>query len=591
MAKRTKSRPMFPSTAWYSCGDTPRLPTRALVLEHCRHLIAEGRLERAGLSTPRPNTTTWWAFDAAWTTPDGARVRARMTLAADPGTGRDAVAYEIDSSSAVPGAITITAEADRPWDFTWPSPATMFLDRKWVWGPRPTEFGASNPAGSFLASGVDLMIADLNRLPWCTTVISHDPRPWEPPARQQPEPSLVRRLPSGLLGRIVEIRVHGPDAATADRFLARRGLSLEYGGATLIPSSTLRHDLSPSELVVPSQNLGVLQVGGQSALGDAAARVAAAPWRSTAAAWEAVVDLRDNWLMEEEAEPDASVLARVRARADTLAVRVAEAAQRGQQLQAEVAAAQTQRDQAVEAARAAEAELERVRQQYKSDTRVQLLTAARGELTACRAELDQSEALVDDQHRRIAWLRRQLTLQGEGVPAEPDIVDSWESPTTWDDLFEAVEQMSFVLLGETVPTATASLRCHTNERLWVHRSWEAFRALESYGRTKQTNGAAVIPHFAAYLRAPVAAVTIPASRYAPAESSSVTASDRFRQARTFPVPAAVCDRGRVLMQEHIRIGTGQPPAPRLHFYDDTSGATGKVHVGYLGKHLPSPATN
>ncbi|MEO3976976.1 hypothetical protein [Streptomyces sp. CAU 1734] len=507
-----------------------------------------------------------------------------MTLAADQSAGPDAAAYESDSSSAVPGAITITAEADRPWEFTWPSPAAMFLDRKWVWGPRPTEFGESNPAVSFLASGVDIMIADLNRQPWCITVISHDPRPWEPPARQQPEPSLVRRLPAGLLGRIVEIRLHGPDAVVADRFLARRGLSLEFGGATILSLSSLRHGLSQSELVVPSRSLSVLR--GRGTLGDVVTRVASSPWRSTAAAWEAVVDLRDNWVMADEA-----ALARVRARADTLAARVAEAAQRDQQLQVKVAAAQAQRDQAVETARAAETELERVRQEYERDTRVHLLTAARDELTTCRAELEQSEALVDDQHRQIVWLRRQLMLQGEGLPAEPDIVDSWESPTTWDELFEAVERMSFVLLGETVPTATASLRCHTNERLWVHRSWEAFRALESYGRTKQTSGADGIPHFAAYLRAPVAAVTIPASRYASAESNSVTTSDRFRQARTFPVPTAVCGRGQVLMQEHIRIGTGQPPAPRLHFYDDTSGVTGKVHVGYLGKHLPSPATN
>ncbi|WP_217231383.1 hypothetical protein [Streptomyces anulatus] len=591
MSKRTKSRPVLPPTVWYSCGDTPRLPTRALVLEHCRRLIAEGRLERAGLSSPRPNTTTWWAFDAAWTTSDGARVRARMTLAANPGGDRDAVAYESDSSLAVPGAITITAEADRPWDFTWPSPATMFLDRKWVWGPKPTEFGASNAAGSFHASGVDLMVADLDKLPWCITVISHDPRLWESPARQQPEPSLVRRLPAGLLGRIVEIRVHGPDVIAADRFLSRRGLSLERGGATLVPSPTVRHNLSPSELVLPSQRLGVLQLGGPGALGDAATRVAAAPWRSTAAAWEAVVDLRDNWLMEMEAEPDVSVLARVRARADMLAACVEEAAQRDRQAQKEIAAANAQRDQAVEAARAAGAELERLRRQYEHDARVQLLTAARGELTACRAELDQSEALVDDQHRRIAWLRKRLMVQDEDVAAEPDSGETLESPTTWDELFDAVDQMSFVLLGTDVPAAAASLRCHTHERLWVHRSWEALRALESYGRTKYANGASAVPHFAAYLRMPAADLTIPASRYAPTESSSVTASGRFRQARTFPVPAAVCDRGRVLMHEHIRIGTGQPPAPRLHFYDDTSGTTGKVRVGYLGKHLPSPATN
>ncbi|MFK0143251.1 hypothetical protein [Streptomyces murinus] len=558
--------------------------------EHCKRLIAEGRMDRAGLSVPPPGSAIWWAFDATWTTSDGARVRARMTLAPQLDAGRDAVAYEFDSSVAVPGVITIVAEADRPWDFTWPSPATMFLDRNWVWGPRPAEFGASNAAGSFIASGSDLMIADLNRTPWCTAVISHDPRPWERPARQQPEPALVRMLPAGLLGRIVEIRVYGHDADTADRFLARRGLGLEYGGATLIPASSCRHDLSRSQLVLPPQAPGVLKGGARGALADQAVRLAAAPWRTTAAVWDALMDLRENWLMEDEAEPDASVLARVRARADALSARVTEAEKRDQKRREEVAAAREQRDQALAAARAAEDELKRLRAQYERDTRVQLLTTARNELAACRAEMDQSEALVDDQHRRIAWMQRQLILHGASTQSDPDVVDSADSPATWDELFEAAEQLSFVLLGETVPTAAKSLRCHSSERLWVHHSWEAFRALESYGQTKQVHGPDVVPHFSAYLRTS-AAVTIPRTRYAPSESSSVTVCERFRQARTFPVPAAVCEKGRVLMQEHIRIGTGQPPAPRLHFYDDTSGATGKVHVGYLGKHLPSPATN
>jgi hypothetical protein len=45
------------------------------------------------------------------------------------------------------------------------------------------------------------------------------------------------------------------------------------------------------------------------------------------------------------------------------------------------------------------------------------------------------------------------------------------------------------------------------------------------------------------------------------------------------------------MSEHIRIGSGRPPAPRLYFFDDTAGHSGQVYVGYIGRHLPNLQTN
>jgi hypothetical protein len=40
------------------------------------------------------------------------------------------------------------------------------------------------------------------------------------------------------------------------------------------------------------------------------------------------------------------------------------------------------------------------------------------------------------------------------------------------------------------------------------------------------------------------------------------------------------------MEAHLKIAGGLL-GPRLYFYDDTSGLTGKVHVGYIGAHLPT----
>ena len=40
------------------------------------------------------------------------------------------------------------------------------------------------------------------------------------------------------------------------------------------------------------------------------------------------------------------------------------------------------------------------------------------------------------------------------------------------------------------------------------------------------------------------------------------------------------------MLAHIRISQGES-SPRLHFLDDTRDKTGKIHIGYIGPHLPT----
>jgi hypothetical protein len=68
-------------------------------------------------------------------------------------------------------------------------------------------------------------------------------------------------------------------------------------------------------------------------------------------------------------------------------------------------------------------------------------------------------------------------------------------------------------------------------------------------------------------------------------------NSRFVAARTLPVPREVDPSGRIVMEAHIRIGSGKPPAPRMHLHDDTSGETGKIYIGHLGPHLPNYQTN
>ena len=61
--------------------------------------------------------------------------------------------------------------------------------------------------------------------------------------------------------------------------------------------------------------------------------------------------------------------------------------------------------------------------------------------------------------------------------------------------------------------------------------------------------------------------------------------------RVLPVSTEVDLAGRVSMLAHLKIAEGGGNlAPRLYFYDDTAGATKKVHIGFVGPHYLMPNT-
>ena len=73
-------------------------------------------------------------------------------------------------------------------------------------------------------------------------------------------------------------------------------------------------------------------------------------------------------------------------------------------------------------------------------------------------------------------------------------------------------------------------------------------------------------------------------RHAGRESDSVLNNSRWRSERTFPVPEEVDPLGLTLMDAHFKPTHRDQFAPRMHYFDDTAN-TGKVYVGYIGRHL------
>lgn len=79
-------------------------------------------------------------------------------------------------------------------------------------------------------------------------------------------------------------------------------------------------------------------------------------------------------------------------------------------------------------------------------------------------------------------------------------------------------------------------------------------------------------------------------RFSPTESTSVKSNSKWRKERLLPVPNSVDSSERMLMLAHFKTTLKDGVAPRMHIYDDIAG-TGKIYIGYIGKHLSNTKTN
>jgi len=116
----------------------------------------------------------------------------------------------------------------------------------------------------------------------------------------------------------------------------------------------------------------------------------------------------------------------------------------------------------------------------------------------------------------------------------------------------------------------------------------ALDALQAYAAAK---GAGADGDFFNFCKSGESLSVVPTSWLSMQESESTDQNPRFRSLRTFEIDTAVEPSGSVYMPSHIKLEQGGYPAPRIHFFDDTGGTTGKIYVGWLGPHLDNKAKN
>lgn len=167
--------------------------------------------------------------------------------------------------------------------------------------------------------------------------------------------------------------------------------------------------------------------------------------------------------------------------------------------------------------------------------------------------------------------------------------DAAHAPSSLDELLDQIDTLPGLDCTRLDRELTRELDAYDQLGSWARKTWEALLALSDYARasadgtcTRDVDG---------YLRhTPDGCRSYSANRHARDESEDVRHTPAYYRPRVFPVPTAVDASGEVFMGAHFKIAQRGTISPRLHYYDATT-IDGTVHVGYIGRHLPTQQTN
>jgi hypothetical protein len=591
MAKRSKSVVPCPDSLWYTEGRTRAPGVVHRVREQLKVADKFGVIAHHREFDPREESegnTAWWGFDIAWRTEDGARVEARLNLVPDAleATTKRLTSQMMDADEtlSVDMGWRITAESDQPWREEWTSPALMFFppdaavrwDLDWVSRALVMHDYTVLTNRRDVVNQFPRFLKALSEIPWYTVVITHDRRSQDE-ADSAPVGGLVRMLPPSAVGQVLEIRIHDIQDQLVNEWLEPFRVTLPWGGAVILPQSPRRDNWQSADYSLkPPPGGDMNRMMQKAAL--LVMRYQAGPTHMHARMQDGLADLHDHWVLPEVELAPSHILDQRDEAEERAREAYAELAEVKRLLEAE-REARTRAERIAEDANASATELSRAIREHPLQEQAREAAELRD---AALASADSAQLLLEKSVAEVAWLRRQLAQvpgrsYGEEAPPRPS------GPQSWEEMASLVgELMPHVALGD-IWGPLEKLRQHKHEDVWLRRTWDSLEALEAYAEAKEEHGADMLPHFQAYLNWREAKTLVPANMYCASEANLRRNDSRFAEVRMFEVPG----KGLVFMQEHFRIGGIRPPAPRMHVYDDTAGDSGKIHVGYLGPHLPN----
>ncbi|MEV5147310.1 hypothetical protein AB0L14_23610 [Streptomyces sp. NPDC052727] len=301
MSNSAGDRATIPQTLWAArgrhTGPAPEDVVRRTLRRHRQSGDIDDFTEPPAAEDPARRV-----FEARWRAGGTVTVRARLTLV--PGEGR------------LPGdEWRLVAEAERPWDDAWPSPATLFWPEggsgegdDGSWDHHPTVAGLRFRRVNALPEDDKDMrrrLRDAAREAWCVHVVVHEAMTPDERGRLP----LARLLPPGLRHRVIEHRAAPQQLRAVNWALKDLGVEVPRGGAVLLPP-----DPAPEGYDGREHSVRTVFLDGSEPAGLVAAlrHFVALPRPLSRDAEEALTDLRENWTLmtlQEELERERRLVA------------------------------------------------------------------------------------------------------------------------------------------------------------------------------------------------------------------------------------------------------------------------------------------
>ncbi|MFF9623542.1 hypothetical protein [Streptomyces griseosporeus] len=233
MPSTATDRSATPSTVWTARGRHLGYAAAGVVRKHLQLLKDDGTLQDF-LELPEDEAPPGRrVFEARWRPEGEVTVRARLTVAEGADRGQE---------------WTLLAEAERPWDLSWPAPSALF------WPRDPDDTWPHESAGGLRYLHTNALpeddkvmrrvLRDAMRDTWDIHVVVHEAM--TPDARGRAP--LTPYLPAGLHHRVVEHRAAPHQLRAVNWALREFDVEVPRGGALVLPGTPAPTDTAAGEL-------------------------------------------------------------------------------------------------------------------------------------------------------------------------------------------------------------------------------------------------------------------------------------------------------------------------------------------------------
>lgn len=196
--------------------------------------------------------------------------------------------------------------------------------------------------------------------------------------------------------------------------------------------------------------------------------------------------------------------------------------------------------------------------------------------------------------RELTILRRRIAAsqhpEDAYVAADEEI---WHAPASVEELVERLlpGDDGHVISGRVVFTGDIDKALEIDRRdatgRYAAAFWQQVRTLHDYAIARSGGFNGGVHSYLTDDRTD--GIKCPVGQHASKESETVLNNAKWRQERVLPVPVEVDPSGKALMEAHFKPTWRDSFAPRMYYVDDVAG-TGKIYVGYIGRHLTNTQT-